>query len=233
MPIALELGRRGHDVTVVCEPPSQPTFTALGFAFRPAVELERRMAAFDPASHGGGRPAKFAWHAEYVRGLFADTAGARGRRFRRRHGGPARARRGVRGRGRGCPVVFVRALADGRVGRRHPVPAPLLGRRKRARPRVRRLVERAAIAGRGSGPSVARCTSIAGTGAPRPSLSFSVSPSSCTRAETCRSTSAASGRHGSCRRRRRRRRRGSRSSEASGRPCSRRSRPSGRATGSC
>lgn len=76
MPIALELRRRGHELTVLCEPASEPTFAAYGFAFRAAVERARRMSAFDPAAHGGGRPAKLAWHAEYVQGLFADTARA-------------------------------------------------------------------------------------------------------------------------------------------------------------
>lgn len=74
MPIALELGRRGHGLTVLCDPASEPVFAPYGFPFRPAVEWARRMAAFDPASHGGGRPAKLAWHAQYVQGLFADTA---------------------------------------------------------------------------------------------------------------------------------------------------------------
>lgn len=71
--IALELKRRGHTLTVLGDPAAEGVFATLGFAFRPAVEWQRRMGAFDPASYGGGRPAKLAWHAEFVQGLFADV----------------------------------------------------------------------------------------------------------------------------------------------------------------
>jgi UDP:flavonoid glycosyltransferase YjiC (YdhE family) len=74
MPIVLELRQRGHEVTVLCGPSTEPLFGTYGFPFRPALELERRISAFDPARYGGGRAAKLAWHAEYVQGLFADTA---------------------------------------------------------------------------------------------------------------------------------------------------------------
>jgi UDP:flavonoid glycosyltransferase YjiC (YdhE family) len=81
LPIALELARRGHELTVLCDPVSQPTFVSLGFAFRPATELDQALTSFDASAHGGGRAAKLAWHAAYVRGLHADTLRALADRF--------------------------------------------------------------------------------------------------------------------------------------------------------
>jgi UDP:flavonoid glycosyltransferase YjiC (YdhE family) len=72
VPIALELARRGHELTVLCEPSSRATFERLGFAFRPAREL----AAVEPPEAGGGRAGKLAWHSRYVRALYADTSRA-------------------------------------------------------------------------------------------------------------------------------------------------------------
>lgn len=73
VPVALELARRGHQVTALCEESSRSTFEELGFAFRAASELDAVLALFDPAAHGGGRAAKFAWHELYVRSLYADV----------------------------------------------------------------------------------------------------------------------------------------------------------------
>jgi UDP:flavonoid glycosyltransferase YjiC (YdhE family) len=47
VPIALELSRRGHELTALCEPRSQTMFESLGFAFRPAGELARHRCTFD------------------------------------------------------------------------------------------------------------------------------------------------------------------------------------------
>jgi UDP:flavonoid glycosyltransferase YjiC (YdhE family) len=76
VPIALELERRGHDVTVLCDPAARPTFESLGFGFRATSELPATLASFDAAAYGGGRDARLAWHAGYVRALYADTAAA-------------------------------------------------------------------------------------------------------------------------------------------------------------
>ena len=70
VPVALELARRGHRLTALCEAPSQATFEGLGFELRPASEL----AAVEPPSLAGGRAGKLAWHAHYVRALYADTS---------------------------------------------------------------------------------------------------------------------------------------------------------------
>ena len=70
VPIALELTRRGHEVTVLCEPGSRRTFERLGFEFRPAREL----AAVARPDHRGGRAAKFPWHARYVQALDGDMS---------------------------------------------------------------------------------------------------------------------------------------------------------------
>lgn len=72
-PIALELVRRGHDVTALCEESARSTFERLGFEFRAASQLDAAMARFDPAAHGGGRAARLAWHEAYARGLSADV----------------------------------------------------------------------------------------------------------------------------------------------------------------
>lgn len=73
VPIVLELVRRGHAVTALCDGASQPTFESLGVPFRPRRELDRHLAGFDAAAHGGGRSAKLAWHARYVEALYADA----------------------------------------------------------------------------------------------------------------------------------------------------------------
>ena len=72
VPLALGLVRRGHDLTVLCEPGSRETFASLGLAFEPAREL----SSVEPPERGGGRAAKLAWHARYVRALYADTSRA-------------------------------------------------------------------------------------------------------------------------------------------------------------
>lgn len=74
VPITLELARRGHRLTVLSEPASRLTFESLGLEFRPTEELAAYLAEFEPAAHTGGRAAKLAWHAGYVRALYADTA---------------------------------------------------------------------------------------------------------------------------------------------------------------
>lgn len=76
VPIARELARRGHRLTVLCEPGSRALFESLGFGFRPADTLAHFLMEFDPGAHGGGRAAKLAWHAGYVRALYTDTSRA-------------------------------------------------------------------------------------------------------------------------------------------------------------
>ena len=51
VPIALELTRRGHELTVLCAPGSQKTFESLGFGFRPASELALHPRTFDFGAH--------------------------------------------------------------------------------------------------------------------------------------------------------------------------------------
>ena len=70
VPIALELSRRGHELTALSAPGSQKTFQALGFEVRPTGEL----ASVEPPERGGGRAAKLGWHARYVRALYADAS---------------------------------------------------------------------------------------------------------------------------------------------------------------
>jgi MGT family glycosyltransferase len=72
VPIALELARRGHDVTALCAPGSRPTFESLGFGFEPTRELEA-VELSDPAR---GRAAKLAWHRHYVCALYEDVSRA-------------------------------------------------------------------------------------------------------------------------------------------------------------
>lgn len=72
VPIALELARRGHRLTVLCEGESQRTFEELGLEFRPTREL----AAVEPPARADGRAGKLAWHERYVRALHADTTRA-------------------------------------------------------------------------------------------------------------------------------------------------------------
>lgn len=69
VPIALELRRRGHRLTVLCAARPQATFDSLGLEFRAA----RRLAAVAAPSGEEGRAGKLAWHARYVRALYADT----------------------------------------------------------------------------------------------------------------------------------------------------------------
>lgn len=72
VPIALELARRGHDMTVLCQPGSRRMFERLGFEFRPTREL----ATVQPPRPDGGRAAKLAWQARSVCALYADTSQA-------------------------------------------------------------------------------------------------------------------------------------------------------------
>lgn len=69
VPIALELVRREHAMTVLCAARSQAAFDSLGLEFRPA----RQLAAVEAPSREHGRAGKLAWHARYVRALYADT----------------------------------------------------------------------------------------------------------------------------------------------------------------
>lgn len=57
VPLAQELARRGHELTVLAEPGARAAFESLGLGFRPAEEL---------AARGEG-------HGGYVRALYADT----------------------------------------------------------------------------------------------------------------------------------------------------------------
>jgi hypothetical protein len=53
VPIALELTRRGHELTVLCVPSSQKTFESLGLGFRPARELARHLRRAEPCGTPG------------------------------------------------------------------------------------------------------------------------------------------------------------------------------------
>lgn len=57
VPLAQELARRGHELTVLADPSGRSAFESLGLRFRPAEEL---------AARGDG-------HGGYVRALYADT----------------------------------------------------------------------------------------------------------------------------------------------------------------
>lgn len=70
MPIALELARRGHELTVLCEPASEETFCGLGFDFRPTSTLAAYLAGVERPVD---REAKLRWHAGYAPALFADA----------------------------------------------------------------------------------------------------------------------------------------------------------------
>ena len=70
VPIALELARRGHTLTTLCDPTSQKTFESLGFDFQPACELARHLRTFD---FDVSRDARSAWHAGAARALYADA----------------------------------------------------------------------------------------------------------------------------------------------------------------
>jgi UDP:flavonoid glycosyltransferase YjiC (YdhE family) len=73
VPIALELTRRGHELTVLCVPSSQKTFESLGLGFRPARELARHLRRFDFGAYDSIRDARSAWHAGSVRALHTDA----------------------------------------------------------------------------------------------------------------------------------------------------------------
>src|SRR5918997_3403553 len=73
VPIALELTRRGHELTVLCAPGSQKTFESLGFGFRPARELARQLRTSDFGAYERIREARSARHAGCVRALYADA----------------------------------------------------------------------------------------------------------------------------------------------------------------
>jgi hypothetical protein len=71
VPIVLELVRRAHRLTVLCAARSEAAFDSLGLEFRPARQL---VAVAAPSREEGGA-GKLAWHARYLRALFADTRG--------------------------------------------------------------------------------------------------------------------------------------------------------------
>jgi UDP:flavonoid glycosyltransferase YjiC (YdhE family) len=73
VPIALELSRRGHELTALSEPSSQETFESLGFRFRPARELARHRRTFDFDAFGSIRDATASFHAGCVRSLYSDV----------------------------------------------------------------------------------------------------------------------------------------------------------------
>src|SRR5829696_1035385 len=73
VPIALELTRRGHELTVLCAPGSQKTFESLGFGFRPARELARELRTSEFGAYERIREARSARHAGCVRALYADA----------------------------------------------------------------------------------------------------------------------------------------------------------------
>jgi UDP:flavonoid glycosyltransferase YjiC (YdhE family) len=73
VPIALELTRRGHTLTVLSVPSSQKTFESLGFGFRPARELARHLRTFGFGADESIRDARSAWHAGAVRALYVDA----------------------------------------------------------------------------------------------------------------------------------------------------------------
>ena len=72
VPIVLELQRRGHQVTALCEAGSEPTFRSLGCDFRPTACGDRYLAGF--ASGGSDTAAQRRRLAGYVPNLFEDVA---------------------------------------------------------------------------------------------------------------------------------------------------------------
>jgi UDP:flavonoid glycosyltransferase YjiC (YdhE family) len=74
VPLALELARRGHEITVLCEPASRPMFEGLGLAFRPCRALTRHLHTFNRDEHADRRAALGAWYAGCVRSLYEDTS---------------------------------------------------------------------------------------------------------------------------------------------------------------
>ena len=77
VPIALELARRGHELTVLCEAGSEHAFGALGFGFHPTSRLDAYRAE---AERPVDREAKRRWHAGYAPALFADVTAELGAR---------------------------------------------------------------------------------------------------------------------------------------------------------
>lgn len=73
VPIAQELARRGHELTVLSGPETRAAFESLGLAFRPAEEVAAHQAGFDARDFADRRAALAAWHRAYVRSLYADT----------------------------------------------------------------------------------------------------------------------------------------------------------------
>jgi UDP:flavonoid glycosyltransferase YjiC (YdhE family) len=73
VPIAVELARRGHRLTALCEPSAHIAFESLGFHFRPARELARHRRTFDVDADGSARDATAASHAGGVRALYSDV----------------------------------------------------------------------------------------------------------------------------------------------------------------
>lgn len=73
VPMALELSRRGHELTALCEPRSQTMFESLGFAFRPAGELARHRCTFDSGAYSSVRDARAALHSGCARALYRDV----------------------------------------------------------------------------------------------------------------------------------------------------------------
>jgi UDP:flavonoid glycosyltransferase YjiC (YdhE family) len=73
VPIAVELARRGHRLTALCEPSAHTAFDSLGFHFRPARELARHRRTFDVDAYGSARDATAASHAGGVRSLYSDV----------------------------------------------------------------------------------------------------------------------------------------------------------------
>ena len=70
VPIALELARRGHELTVLCEAASEETFRDLGCDFRPTSRLDEFLST---AERPADREAKRRWQGGYAFALFADT----------------------------------------------------------------------------------------------------------------------------------------------------------------
>lgn len=71
VPIVLELQRRGHRVTALCEAASESTFRALGCEFRQATHMDRYVAGYGPRL--ADAVAKRRWIAGYVTNLFEDV----------------------------------------------------------------------------------------------------------------------------------------------------------------
>ena len=72
VPIVLELQRRGHEVTTLCDPESESTFRGLGCAFSPGLRAGRVPGPDRPLS----RATKAAWWSAYTAAMVADTVDA-------------------------------------------------------------------------------------------------------------------------------------------------------------